>query len=89
MNGNDRNTTHDARITRLEVSLKFLVKRLDDLERRMEAGFRDLRTGLQQLRSDMQQLRRDMHWLVGFAAGTLLAVELATLALVMRGQHLL
>jgi hypothetical protein len=30
-----------------------------------------------------------MHWLVGFAAGTLLAVELATLALVMRGQHLL
>ena len=82
MNGDDRNATHEARITRLEVSVEYIMKRLDDLERRMEAGFRDLR-------QEIQQLRRDMHWLIGFAAGTLLAVQLATLALVMRGQHLL
>jgi hypothetical protein len=75
MNGNDRNATHEARIGRLEVSVEFIMKRVDDFERRMEQGFRDMRTA--------------MRWLVGFAAGTLLAVQLATLALVMRGQHLL
>ncbi|WP_395398840.1 hypothetical protein ACHMW6_18680 [Pseudoduganella sp. UC29_106] len=43
MNGDDRNATHEARIGRLEVGVEFIIKRLDDFDRRMEQGFRDLR----------------------------------------------
>jgi tetrahydromethanopterin S-methyltransferase subunit G len=58
MNGDDRIADHETRITRLEVTVEYIVKRLDDLERRMEAGFREVF-------AEFRELRREMRWMFG------------------------
>lgn len=75
MNGEDRYADHEVRIIRLEVSVEYIIKRLDDLERRMEQGFRDLRL--------------DMRWLIGLTTGILFTAQLATIGLILRSHHLL
>jgi len=86
MNGDDRYANHDARINRLEIGIEFLVKRLDDMERRIEARFSELE---RRMEAGFRDLRTEMRWLVGTTTGLLLTVQIAILGLLLRAQGLL